>query len=282
MNQSYTPLRYPGGKAAIIQMMIDTIILNKLQLYHYAEPFAGGCGLALGLLMRGYVSHIHINDIDKGIWSFWHSVLTETDRFVSKMWSTDVTIDEWHKQREIIRAPERFDPFELGFATFFMNRTNRSGIISAGVIGGLKQEGHYLLDCRFNKERLEHRIRRIKLYAKNIHLTNLDAVDFLNDIDASPYKMLLCIDPPYYKKGQSLYTNFYKSEDHVILANKISQLRKPWIITYDNESVIKNLYLKYKMIQYNLNYFAHEKRVGTELMIFSNDINIPSDYNVAV
>lgn len=278
MNDSQSPLRYPGGKASIIGMLIETLNFNNLQLYRYAEPFAGGCGLALGLLMRGYVTHIHINDIDKGIWAFWHSILNHTEKFIEKMYSVRVTIDEWYIQREIIRNPNNYSIFELGFATFFLNRTNRSGILTGGVIGGLKQNGSYLLDCRFNKQKLEQRIRRIGLYSNKIHLTNLDALRFLDLMSESPFRTFICIDPPYFKKGSSLYTNFYNPEDHKVLANKISKLKMPWILTYDNEIEIRNLYSTFRKIEFNLNYSLQCKRQGTEIMMFSDNLDIPQKY----
>ena len=157
-----------------------------------------------------------------------------------------------------------------------MNRTNRSGIIKAGVIGGLSQNGNYLLDCRFNKDALSRRIERVGLYSERIHLTNLDALDFLNKINNNQANVLACIDPPYYKQGSSLYTNFYQAHDHELLAKKIKSLKIPWILTYDNEIVIRQLYDKNKQIEFNLNYSAQTKKVGTELMVFSDKLNIPN------
>jgi DNA adenine methylase len=281
MNENHSPLRYPGGKASIIELMIQFLEANNMRLSSYAEPFAGGCGLALGLLMRGYVSQIYINDIDRGIWAFWDSVLNQNKRFIERIQRVDVNMDEWYTQREIIKNPIVHDKFELGFATFFMNRTNRSGIIKAGVIGGKNQNGNYLLDCRFNKTNLTRRIERIGLYSSKIKLSNLDAIDFLNHVDALKTKTFICIDPPYFQKGSSLYTNFYTSEDHKLLADKITTLKKPWLLTYDNEPAIIELYKAHRKKEFNLNYFAQTKRVGTELMVFSDNLILPNVEQVA-
>lgn len=275
-DNNHSPLRYPGGKANIIEKLIQILKINNFNNYQYAEPFAGGCGLALGLLIRGYVTQIHINDIDPGIWAFWDSVLNRNKELIIRIQKTTVCLDEWHKQREVIRNPNLNNSFDLGFATFFMNRTNRSGIIKAGVIGGLSQNGNYLLDCRFNKDALSRRIERVGLYSERIHLTNLDALDFLNKINNNQANVLACIDPPYYKQGSSLYTNFYQAHDHELLAKKIKSLKIPWILTYDNEIVIRQLYDKNKQIEFNLNYSAQTKKVGTELMVFSDKLNIPN------
>ena len=181
MPLSYSPLRYPGGETSIYELVSDIINANKLQRRHYAEPYAGGCGLALALLFNGRVSDIHINDIDLGIWSFWHSVLNHTDELVEKIKRTSITISEWEYQREVKREADPSDHVTLGFATFFLDRTNRSGIIkNAGVIGGRDQTGNYKIDCRFNKEDLIRRIRRIEKYKNRIHLSTQDALNFMH------------------------------------------------------------------------------------------------------
>lgn len=272
-----SPLRYPGGKLCMLDTVAEVLRLNKLQRHHYAEPYAGGCGLALALLYEGHVSEIHVNDIDPSIWSFWHCVLNETDSFIEKIEQTPVTMDEWYKQKEVLNNFDKDNVFDLGFATFFLNRTNRSGIIkNAGMIGGFSQNGTYKLDCRYNKEGLINRIRRIHKYRKRIHLYNLDAVDFLKKAESDlPEKSFYCIDPPYFNKGSSLYTSFYNPEDHAELSQAALELKHPWIITYDNAEEIKELYTKRRHFEFNLNYSLQEKRMGTEILIASKGLKIP-------
>ncbi|TOD09223.1 DNA adenine methylase, partial [Vibrio parahaemolyticus] len=167
----YSPLRYPGGKSKLTAYVVETLKLNELEGGTYVEPFAGGCAIAWYLLLEGHVENVWINDLDPAIHAFWYSVLNRTDDLCQLIENTDVTIEEWHIQKSIY-ANDRTNSLELGFATFFLNRTNRSGIIKAGVIGGLEQNGNYLLDCRFNKERLIEQIRAIAACRDNIILTN--------------------------------------------------------------------------------------------------------------
>ncbi|WP_208856238.1 DNA adenine methylase [Sphingomonas melonis] len=182
----------------MFDLLAAILRINNLTRGHYAEPYAGGAGLALSLLFEGHVSDVHLNDIDRTIWAFWSSVLTETTEFVRLIECTPVTIAEWHRQREIYLNESDFTDLEVGFATFFLNRTNRSGIVKgAGVIGGLSQDGAYKIDCRFNKEDLARRIRRIAKYKSRIHLHRQDALAFLDSMDESlPDRSFLCIDPP--------------------------------------------------------------------------------------
>ncbi len=282
MPQTPSPLRYPGGKTSIVDMVSKIIEFNKLTGGHYAEPYAGGAGLALSLLFKGKVHEIHLNDLDKAIWSFWYSILHSTSDFIDKINETEITIDEWKKQREIQLNPTHYSEFELGFSSFFLNRTNRSGVIlKAGVIGGMKQQGEYKLGCRFNKDSLIKKIKRISKYKHRIHLYNLDAIDFIKYIDTSfEDGVFLCIDPPYYNKGSTLYTNFYEPEDHLELSKVILSVGKPWMLTYDNAIEISCLYKGRRQFNFYLNYSAATKRVGTELLVVSKGLRVPNDLNI--
>jgi DNA adenine methylase len=279
MARSASPLRYPGGKSCLYELTSIILRLNRLERGHYAEPYAGGSGLALTLLFEGHASEIHLNDLDRSIWAFWNSVLTETDALVEKIMDTPVTIEEWHQQRNIYLNPNTHDDLSVGFSTFFLNRTNRSGIIKgAGVIGGLEQTGDYKIDCRFNREDLSRRIRRIEKYKARIHLSQLDALEFMKTMDATlPDRSLFCIDPPYFNKGSSLYTSFYQPDDHRAVSEAVLELERPWILTYDNTPEISQLYKARRQFGFDVNYSVQTKRVGTELLVASKGLKLPTE-----
>tara|TARA_B110000902_G_scaffold180710_1_gene204698 strand:- start:771 stop:1631 length:861 start_codon:yes stop_codon:yes gene_type:complete len=278
MGQTPSPLRYPGGKTSIWPLISKIISDNSLSKGHYLEPYAGGGGLALSLLFKGYVHELHLNDLDRSIFCFWDAVINQTDDFVNRIEDTEVTIDEWYTQREIQKNKELANDFDLAFSSFFLNRTNRSGVIlKAGVIGGRAQNGKYKLDCRFNKAGLIERIRRIEKYKHRIHLYNLDAIDFIRSTQYALEKSsIYCIDPPYFVKGSTLYTNFYVPEDHKKIADVLNSLQHPWILTYDNSLDIQELYKDRRQYRFNLNYSAANKRIGTELLIPSDDLALSS------
>jgi DNA adenine methylase len=252
---------------------------NRLDRVDYVEPYAGGCGLALSLLYGGHVGDVHLNDLDPSIWSFWASVLYETDGLVALVKNTPVTIREWQRQREIHAAADVTNPLRLGFATFFLNRTNRSGVIKgAGVIGGLSQDGPYKLGCRFNRDDLVRRIRRVSKYRNRIHLSNHDAIPFMKKMAASlPERSFFCIDPPYFNKGSKLYTNFYGPEEHRAVAETVLGLKQPWIVTYDHAPEIKLLYSERRQLVFDINYSIQTKRVGSELLISSKGLRLPRE-----
>lgn len=275
----YSPLRYPGGKgklASFMEYMID-------QLGHrggtYIEPFAGGAGIAMELLLRNVVSRIVINDYDKAVWSFWKAILTETDRFVEEIRTIPLTVDEWQKQHEILVTKNDKYSFELGFAAFYLNRTNRSGIIKGGVIGGQEQAKDWKMDVRFKREELVTRIQRIAARKKDIKLYNKDVNSFIrNYVPLYEENALIYFDPPYFRKGQQLYMNFFNYKDHVRIEQEIRErVNCDWIITYDYEPQIEEIYHNYNLRLYDLNYSVSTKRKANELMIFKDGIFIPSD-----
>lgn len=243
----------------------------------YIEPFAGGAGIAVELLLRNVVSRVVINDYDKGVWSFWKAILTETDRFVEELRTVPLTVDEWNRQREICFTQNKKYSFELGFATFYMNRTNRSGIIKGGVIGGQEQSGNWMMDVRFNRDDLIKRIQRIAERKKDIKLYNKDIHSFITRyIPLYQDNALIYFDPPYFRKGKQLYMNFFKLKDHIRIESVIREhVDCDWIITYDDTLEIKDIYKDYNMYLYDLNYSVSSKCKASEIMIFRERIVVP-------
>lgn len=271
-----SPLRYPGGKGKISNFVKLLMIENDLVGHDYVEPYAGGASVALTLLYEGYADRAFINDLNPGIHAFWASALTQTDALCDLIEKTPVTVDVWQEQRKIIASPEA-EGLELGFATFFLNRTNRSGIIAGGVIGGLDQAGAWKIDARYNKEALIQRIRKIGRHRSRISLSNEDAVEYVKTWqDPATDRAFLYLDPPYFDKGERLYDNFYDASDHAQIAGAVEALTHPWIVSYDATPEITKLYPDAMMIRYGLTYSAANKRVqGSEIMFFSEGLTVP-------
>lgn len=267
-----TPLRYPGGKGRLGAWLADLIKHNGLEGGMYVEPYAGGAGAAMYLLSNNHVDRIAINDIDPIVHAFWWAVLNDTERFAAMVLDTPVTMDTWHQQREVIANAVAYDLTTLGFATFFLNRTNRSGMIKGGVIGGQKQTGKYLIDARYNKTALANRIAIIGDLRDRIQLFNVDALELLAHPELEfDDRSLVYLDPPYYEKGSQLYRNHYQPDDHQQIAQAVMEIRSPWLVTYDNCDEIKALYHEAQGVEFSLHYSTHMLRPkATEAMFFGN------------
>ncbi|MBP5540095.1 MAG: DNA adenine methylase [Bacteroidales bacterium] len=279
-NSHRSPLRYPGGKACIFKFMTKLLEENDLVGTDYAEPYAGGAGLALKLMMEEYVGDIYINDLDPSIYAFWNVILTRPEDFCKWIEKVPVTVEQWLYYKQIQSDYKTADSFELAKSTFFLNRTNVSGVITGGIIGGLKQEGKYKIDVRFNKQDLINRIQSISNFSKRIHLYNMDGVDFVKELERMKRSIFIYLDPPYYKKGSDLYMNAFHDDDHQLLASKVKKLNKKWIISYDNQDFIIQLYKEEPKVLYQLSQCT-SNRIGDEVIIFDKRLQrIESMHNL--
>jgi DNA adenine methylase len=272
-----TPLRYPGGKGRLTQYVCDLVSMNNLVGGHYVEPYAGGAGIAIALMYLEYVSRIHLNDLNKSVFAFWKSVCEEPEALCRLIKDKRPTMAEWRRQKAVQTAPNP-STLELGFSTFFLNRTNRSGIIQGGVIGGKRQTGNWKMDARYKKEDLTHRIEKIASFAPRINLYNLDAADFIRKhVSKLPKKSLVYLDPPYFGKGRFLYEDHYQSDDHKNLALLVRSIKQKWIVTYDNVRTIRRLYSGYDKQTFGLQYSAQDRYAGSEVMVFCSDLRRPKE-----
>lgn len=274
----FTPLRYPGGKGKLAAYLKRIITTNRIFDGEYIEPFAGGAAIAMELLFHEYVARVRINDLSRPVYAFWYSVLNQTDELCRLIRDTPRTVEAWDVQKFVLGNEAVHDLLEVGFATFFLNRTNRSGILNGGVIGGRDQTGPWKIDARYNADELIFRIESIARHKSRIHLTSVDALKFLTDgANNWPASALIYCDPPYYVKGKDLYYHFYKHENHEQIAACIldNLTNQRWIVSYDNVLPIRNLYDGCQRVIYGIGYSARTTRQGSEVMFFSENLHVP-------
>ena len=270
-----SPLRYPGGKRRLASFLAKAVNENfgAGERITLVEPYAGGAGASLALLFAGRVNKIIINDLDKAIYTFWKVAVLDTDYLIREIRRIDITINEWRKQKRIYLTSS--NEYRLAFATLFLNRTNRSGIMYGNPIGGLEQSGEWKIDARFTKETIIGRLEKIKQYKDKISVFKLDGIKLLKKLEqhkrAKSYFVFL--DPPYYQKGKSLYLNHYNNEDHQKLAEFLETSSLKWIMTYDNIPYIENLYSGRQTNKFSVQHNAYKSRVGKEIMVFSDNLN---------
>lgn len=275
----FSPLRYPGGKGKVAKFVASVVRANGLSDGTYVEPYAGGCAVAWELLLTGVVRRVEVNDISRPIYAFWDAVLNHTDELCQKISDTPIDIDNWLKAKKIFTKQTEHDDFEVGFAMFYLNRTNRSGILNGGMIGGRNQTGKWKIDARFNKQDLLERITRIASMRSRITLTNMDAVALIEAKEAawSRKKVLIYLDPPYYVKGGQLYYDFYGHGDHAAVASRVTGMTDvKWMVSYDDAPEIHALYSEAAWLRYSIGYSARDHGVGSEAMFFSPLLQVPA------
>ncbi len=275
-----SPLRYPGGKQLLSKVLACLIESNGVEGGTYAEPYAGGAGAALALLFAEHVSRLMLNDADQCVYAMWRSILNDTEAFIKLLSDAPLTIEEWKRQKGIYRAPGSFSQLDLGFSAFYLNRTNRSGIIkNAGPIGGFDQSGPWKIDARYNRQELSRRIERIATYRSRISFQNLDALNFMNQIRDTK-RLFVYLDPPYYVKGRELYLNHYDDKDHRLVATFMKQ-NHPffWVMSYDTAPEIQRLYSRFRQVGFCLSYSASSRRDGHEVLVLGKGLKFPREWH---
>jgi len=279
MSIAHSPLRYPGGKNCIFPFVSSLISENGLVGCMYIEPYAGGAGLALRLLYEEFADSILINDLDPLVHAFWTTCVGQPFRLIEWIEKTPVTVATWKKCKEVIRHQRGVDSFDLATSFFFLNRTNVSGVLNGGIIGGLQQTGNYKIDARFNKVELIKKVEKVARFANRIKVTKLDGIKLIDNYNSHVKGSFLYLDPPYYEKGANLYLNAYKEADHAQLSKHIRKLSTPWLLSYDNNSFITNLYKPFEKRAYKLQH-ATSNKIGDEVLIFSNRLQFEESLNM--
>lgn len=274
-------LRYPGGKTQLAKFVSNLITINKIKKPIYCEPFSGGSGVSMELLLTNKVDSVILNDLDPSIYSIWFAILHDTNKLVDTVQSMPVTMGEWYRHKDIyseLKDIPAYD-FRLAVSALFLNRTNRGGIITGGPIGGHEQKSKYSLDCRFNKAGIVKKIYAIAEQRHRIRLYMSDAKDLINNVllQESPEQLFTFFDPPYYKQGQALYKNAFNHEDHVALAASIKTMDEyKWITTYDECPEIQSIYSEYPLFTYKLRYSVNQFREANEYLFASPTTKLKS------
>jgi len=277
-----SPLRYPGGKTRLTTFLEDIILLNNLENCTFYELYAGGAGVSLNLLFSGICNRIVLNDLDFHIYAFWYSILNDTENFLRLLSDTPVDVNTWQAQKDIYQNHKDYSRLKVGFSAFFLNRTNRSGILHrSGPIGGHDQTGNYKIDVRYNKHMLTQRIEKIADLQSKIEIKNLETVQLLESLfDEDQGLRFVFLDPPYYNQGERLYFSAYTDKDHEALRDVLSKYsNENWFLTYDNCHRINQLYTSFRRSNQLMSYTLQDKKETKEVLIFSDSLYLPKRYN---
>jgi DNA adenine methylase len=268
-----SPLRYPGGKGGLAPFLGRLLEAQPAKCEVYVEPFAGGAGAALRLLLDEFVDEVVLNDLDAGVAAFWRCVFQQTEDLAGLIEAATITVDEWHKQQEVYESRlTSHDELTLAFATFFLNRTNRSGILGARPIGGLGQTVDWKIDARFNKPALARRIRTLGNYRNRVTVSEEDGVQFVGRF--LDRRSFVYADPPYLVRGSDLYLDTLTWPDHQRLAALLCGSMARWMVTYDHDPRVHSLYPRHRRVSFSIAHTAATPHVGREMAVFADTVRV--------
>jgi DNA adenine methylase len=280
MKRVMSPLRYPGSKVRITEMVAGLLERNLLVGSHLYEPFAGGSAVSLGLLANGFVPAATWVERDPMIYAFWKMVKDRPDELIERMMRGKVSLAAWRRMLPLrdINKPTKANLAELGYAGLFFNRTCFSGIVGAGPIGGMTQSSSYKIDCRFNKKQLAASIRECSDILKKVDVLFGDGIAFLEkECLAMPQHAVVYVDPPYVTNGYKLYRYHFDKADHEKLADVVDDLRVPWLMSYDNHDLIRGLYIGEQSKLVKTYQSLKGSRFVKEILLLSDDFGLPAD-----
>lgn len=280
MKRVTSPLRYPGSKVRITEMVAGLLERNLLVGSHIFEPFAGGSAVSLGLLANGFASAATWVERDPMIYAFWKMVKDRPEELIARMERGKITLAAWQRMQPFrkIDKPTKSNLADLGYAGLFFNRTCFSGILGAGPIGGMTQNSSsYKIDCRFNKRELTTSIRECSIIMKDVEVVFGDGIGYLrNNCLKMPPHSLVYIDPPYVTNGYKLYRYHFDKDDHTRLAEAVNDLRVPWLMSYDNHNLIRDLYVGEQAKFVKTFQSLKSSRFVKEILLLSEDFLLPA------
>jgi len=271
----YSPLRYPGSKRKLFNYLKRVLAHNNLEPQILVEPFVGGGSISLNFLSLNKKNKVVIGDSDELVYSFWKTLFTEPAYLINFVRKVKVNLKTFEKYRHIASHTSEFSRKRLAAACLFLNRTSFSGILndSAGPIGGREQKSIYKIDCRFGRKNLIRKIRTISAFKNRVVVLPHTWEETLNYVDGKDeYKnanLLFYFDPPFYKKADQLYRHYFDDANHKDLRDKLMSIKQPWILSYDREKEIQNLYSTFTRINVSMPYSINSpaKRLEKELII---------------
>lgn len=265
-----SPLRYPGGKSRAAQQIFDKYILphNPKTL---CSPFFGGGSIEIicanhDINVFGYDSFLPLAE-------FWQCLLEDSTKLATEVAKyfelPDKPFDESYKNfQQSINSPEntgeqKWQKYERAAIFYVINRTSFSGSSFSG--------GRSPGNARFTEKSIENLLDFKINNTKKLYVLPLD---FRESIIQNK-KSFFYLDPPYWIENK-LYGNngdtHFEKNDHIELAEILSTLKTKWVLSYNDNELVRKLYSKFNIDKLNWSYGM--KNVNSNIMGKSQELII--------
>ena len=259
-----TPLRYPGGKSRVAELLVDLMPDFK----EYREPFLGGGSVYLTAVQKHPDCKFWINDLYYDLYCFWDEAKFDIGSLVDDVRTIRKEYDgrgrELHDK--LVAEIPGYGTHDKAVAFFAINRTTFSG---TSLSGGYSQES---FDKRFTPSSID-RLEKIGPLLQDTKITCLDYSELLREPGDGVF---IFLDPPYYTATKSaLYGKngeLHKGFDHERFAEEVKNCPHKWMITYDNCDYVKEMYKDFNVIPFEFAYgmrnvTANAEMTGKEVLI---------------
>ena len=260
-----TPLRYPGGKSKAIKTLSPWF---PQVISEYREPFIGGGSLAIDFTKSNPDVPVWINDLYVPLYNFWIQLRDRGEELSERVREEKQrTLDEGESDKVTAKAKELFnkykeeidtyDDFEKAVAFFIMNKCSYSGLTENSTFSQTASNSNFSLVGA-------DKLAKFSQLIKDWKITNFDYSELMKSQGSSD--TFIFLDPPYdikdflYGKNREMHKSF----DHERFANDVYNCIHKFMITYNVNDRLKELYSGYNLKEWKLRYsMAHRGDKGT-------------------
>lgn len=219
-----TVLKYIGMK----DINLETYGLKSSHKI-YCEPFSGSFNTGLKLHEQGHINRLIYNDIDERVVNFWIQLRDNEDELLNNIENTYNKIEgmtDKEKEETLQKLSNSINSIDRATSEFiYREYLNMSGNNWQKRRPNIDKFDFYLCSEAF----------------KDIDINNEDYSLILQRYDSEDTFFL--IDPPYdISRVNTYYRGDYRRFNHDKLAECIKQLKGDWLLTYNDNQHIRELY----------------------------------------
>jgi len=254
-----TPLRYPGGKSKAITTLSPWL---PSDLKHYREPFIGGGSMAIYVAQAYPSADVWINDLYVPLYNFWVQLRDNGEELSETIYKIKESIandDDAHKKlfTECAESIDSQTGVDQAVSFFIMNKCSYSGLTQNSTFSVTASRSNFSL---VGAEKL----KKFSNLIQNWKITNIDYSNLLGGEDDDTF---IFLDPPYdikdflYGKNREMHKSF----DHERFAEEVYKIKNKFMITYNVNERLVELYKDYKLREFDLRYsMVHRGDKGTK------------------
>jgi DNA adenine methylase len=260
-----TCLRYPGGKSKATKTLAPWYPENFKE---YREPFIGGGSVAFYTTQAYPDVPIWINDLYVPLYNFWIQLRDNGEELSELLKEIKTKVSDFGTQDEKDAAhKDLFDKTRVDINTqegleraasfFILNKCSFSGLTENSTFSPTASRSNFSFVG----------IEKLKKYSKLMKDWKITNIDYSEVMNMPGDDVFVFLDPPYdikdflYGKDREMHKSF----DHDLFAENVYKCPHKFMITYNVNERLEELYKNYELNYWKLRYsMAHRGDKGTD------------------